>query len=308
MAGILYEWFDVGGGAGFSVRCASLYDASQYWYSVSSGERHGLGIIKHGPDYLMPSCDYEKDICSYTMGGSFFLDKACPHLTISSQGVPNENGGLAVFNHTNNGSSGYPSNQPPLGLYCSTVERYTNKVRGRDYETYDSGLHRDAGLHGVVGSAAAWSGRYESTPHGSLFYFDTNSSVIPTFCSLVATKNAAVIDFALRYDQYDPREQSYWSNFPFRGTEYSSSSGPNFYVANAVGGAPVFKTTKSLGIQIDIDGTTHDLYLIALDTPRQDVVYYKYFEPLWYKIQPVSGSVGSVYILDEWVTIHKPAA
>lgn len=90
------------------------------------------------------------------------------------------------------------------------------------------------------------------------------------------------------------------------GIQTTALTGRIFYVANAVGGAPVFKTTKSLGIQIDIDGTTHDLYLIALDTPRQDVVYYKYFEPLWYKIQPVSGSVGSVYILDEWVTIHKP--
>ena len=290
------------------MRCANLYDASQFWYNESSGERHGLGIIKLGNDYLMPSCDYERDICSYTMGGTYFRDSDCPHLTISSQGVPNENEKLAVFNHTDNSSSGYPSNQPPLGMYCATVARYTDKVRGRDYETYDSGLHRAAGLHGVVGSAAAWSGRYEDTPHPSLFYFDSESSVIPTFCSLIATNNLSVTDFALRYDQYDPREQSYWSDFPFRGTSYSSTTGPNFYVETAVEGSPVFKTTKSLGIQIDINGSSHNLFLVALDTPRQSVASYKYFTPLWYKVQPVSGSVGSLYILDEWVTIHKPNA
>lgn len=304
MAGTIYEWYSISSSSGAPVRCASLYDASQFWYNVSSGERHGLGIIKLGNDYLMPSCDYERDICSYTMGGTYFRDSACPHLTISSQGIPNENGKLAVFKHTDNSSSGYPAVNPPLGLYCSTIARYTDKVRGRDYETYDSSLHRDAGLHGVVGSAAAWQGRYEDTPHPSLFYFDSVSSIIPTFCSLVAVNNARVTDMVLRYDQYDPRTRTYWSETPFRVS--SSSVGPNFYVNVASNNYPVFKTTKYLNTQIDIDGTTHDLFLIALDTPSTATYQYKYFEPLWYKIQPVSGSVGSVYILDEWVTIHKP--
>ncbi len=284
------------------VRAGHIYDASQYWYNVSSGERHGLGIIKLGPHYLLPSCDYERDICAYSIGGTYFRDSACPRLTVNANGVMSENGKLAVFNHNNMGD--YAS--PPLGKYVSTVARYTDKVRGRDYDTYDTQLHREAGLDGIVNSDTAWTGRYATTPHGSLFYFDMSNPNAPCWCSLIAVRNLFVTDIIIRSSHYDPRDNPFWSDFWFRNVIGPDSYGETYYVSGQV--LPKLKVIRNLYSPVTISGEVHELYMVSLDWPRyENPGNFTFVESPWYKVQPTDGEAGSLYVLDEWVTIHKPS-
>ncbi len=304
VAGVMYMSIFPSPNTKVRVRAGHIYDASQYWYNVSSGERHGLGIMKLGRDYLLPSCDYEKDICSYSIGGTYFRDSDCPKLTVSANGVMNENGKLAVFNHNNKGD--YLN--PPLGKYIATTARYTDKVRGRDYNTYDSQLHREAGVNGIVNSDTAWTGWYESTPHGSLFYFDMPNSLSPCWCSLIAVKNLFVTDIIIRAGSLDPRENEFWSDFPFRASVASNSSGPTFYVTTGTSW-PLLKVIRNMYAPVSINGETYELYMVSLDWPRTGQAQnFTYVESPWYKVQPTEGEAGSLYILDEWVTIHKPGS
>lgn len=307
MAGVLYETLNLGGVAVPGIRAAKIYDPSYYWYRVSSGERHGIGIVAlgrgsgNGQDILMPSCDWERDICVYGSGGSYFRDSACPKVSFTANGVPSVIGDMALFNHNNMGD--YIT--PPLGKYCATTRRYTDKMRARDYNTYDSQLHRDAGVSGVVNSDTAWTGRYNDTPHGSLFYFDIQNNRALTFMSLVACKNMFVEDVYVRHKSTDPRTDPFWSNFGF--TSFPSDSGPTYYVEYASGRVmPRRKVIRSLGTSITISGDSYDLYQVYGEFPPTDYIAWEFAEGPWYKLNPQSGVASSMYVLEEWVTVHKP--
>ena len=306
MAGVLYNHANYAG-TNFLVRTAKLYDPSLYWYHVSSGERHGIGIVAlgrgrgNGQDILMPSCDWERDICVYGSGGSYFRDRACPSVSFSSQGVPNVSGDMALFNH--NDMSGYIA--PSLGYYCVTTKRYTDKIRARDYNTYDSQLHRDAGVSGIINSSAALNGRYEDTPHGSLFGFDIQNNRALTFMALVACRNLSVTDVLCRSSANDPRTEPFWSNFGFKA--FPVYAGPTFYVpAESMSRYPLRKVIRSLDASIEINGNSYLLYQVYGEMAHFDYINWDYAEGPWYKILPESGKVSSMYVLEEWVTVHKP--
>ena len=309
MAGVLYNYANYAG-ANFRVLSAKLYDPSYYWYRVSSGERHGIGIVAlgrgsgNGQDILMPSCDWERDICVYGSGGSYFRDSACPNVSFDANGVPSVGGDMALFNQ--NDMSGYVS--PPLGYYCATTRRYTDKIRARDYSTYDSRLHRDAGVSGITNSSAALTGRYDDTPHGSLFYFDIPNNHALTFMSLVACRNLSVTDVCYRSSDFDPRENPYWSDFFFRSYPDFSDAGPTFYVNAPVvtQNYPRRKVIRSLNTAIEINGNSYQLYQVYGEKPYGDYINWDYAELPWYKILPESGKASSMYVLEEWVTVHKP--
>lgn len=308
MAGVLYNYANYAG-TDFLVRTAKLYDPSLYWYRVSSEERHGIGIVAlgrgsgNGQDILMPSCDWERDICVYGSGGSYFRDSACPKVSFNANGVPSISGDMALFNHNNMGD--YIA--PPLGKYCATTKRYTDKLRARDYNTYDSQLHRDVGVSGMVNSDTAWTGRYNDTPHGSLFYFDIPNNRALTFMSLVACRNMFVADLYVRKMSSDPREEPYWSNFGFK--EFPDTSGPTYYVPTSSAPNsryPMRKVMRSLGATVSIDGNDHLLYQVYGEFPGTDYIGWNYVEGPWYKVSPQDGVASSMYVLEEWVTIHKP--
>ena len=306
MAGVLYHYANYAG-HNFLVRAAKLYDPSLYWYPVSSGERHGIGIVAlgrgsgNGQDILMPSCDWERDICVYGSGSSYFRDSACPSVSFDANGVPSIGGDMALFKHNNMGE--YIN--PPLGFYCATTKRYTNKIRARDYNTYDSQLHRDAGVTGIVNSDTAWTGRYDDTPHGSLFYFDIQNNRALTFMSLVACRHISIDDIRVRHMSSDPRNEPFWSHFGFKS--FSSNPGPTYYVEYVAGSAmPLLKVIRSLNTSVTISGSAYDLYQVYGEFPPTEIVGWEFVEGPWYKITPQDGVAGSMYVLEEWVTVHKP--
>lgn len=306
MAGVIYKNATIGGSVVPGIRAAKLYDPSLYWYRTSSGERTGIGIIalgkgNGGRDILLPSCDWERDICVYGSGGQYFRDSACPKVSFTSGGVPSVTGSMALFNHNNMGQ--YIT--PPLGWYCATTARYTGKIEARDYDTYDTQLHRDAGVSGMVNSNTAWTGRYEETPHGSLFNFDITNNRALTFMALVACRNMSVDDIYVRHMGSDPRNEPYWSNFGFYG--FPSNAGPTYYVEYAAGRVmPQRKVIRSLSTSITISGSAYSLYQVYGEFAPTEVVGWEFAEGLWFKITPQNGVAGSMYVLEEWVTCHKP--
>ena len=316
---MLLESIDYGGGTILpGLRVAKLYDASLYWYGVSSGQRHGLGIIGigrggSGYDLLLPSLDWEKDICAYTLGGSYFRDANCPNITIASNGQINLSSGIACFNH-NHVVSGFFNNLP-LGTYCASTVEYKSKIVGSDYKTtYDSLMHRRAGQDGLTDTDAVldvWK-TYEDFPRPSLFFYDVSNGYFPTYVSLVATRNMWVDDVAWRIDQYDPARPSMrWCDFNFTMASSIPGTGnaPTFYVPSDTGNVfPVPFAIRNIG-NMDIGGDTYTLNMINVDFSQNSIISAsRYAESLWYKVRRQDETKsGKMYILDEWVTIHKPA-
>ena len=314
MAGVLLENIDYGGGlVAYGVRVGKVYDASLYWYGVSSGERHGLGLIgigrsDNGRDMLLPSLDWDRDICAYTLGGEYFRDSACPKISIASNGVINVSGDMAVFNH----NYVYPSLRIlglPLGKHCASSRAYTSKLRARDYDTYDSRLHRSAGVSGLTDSdTAKGEYGYVDLPHGSLFLFDNYNGVAPTFCSLLAIRNMNIKGVHLRKGQDDPRS-GYWHDFVYDPPPEGNA--PTFYVPNNQSSqhqATFFM--RNLNSQVQIGNDLYYLFMVSVDYPTSSGSgnMWTYFESPWYEVQNYDGESGSMYILDEWVTIHKPTS
>lgn len=313
MSGVLLENIDYGGGlVAYGVRAAKVYDPSLYWFNVSSGERHGLGIICLGKgngsrDFLLPSLDWERDVCAYTMGGEYFRDSGCPKISIASNGVINASGDIAVFNHNYN----YPALSIlglPLGVHCASTRAYTNKFRARDYDTYDSRLHRSAGVSGLTDSDTA-RGQYDyvDLPHGSLFTCDGNDWSMHTFCSLVALKNMTIDGLHIRRGQNDPRN-GYWHDYNFATP--TETNEPTYYVPfDSTSAMQKTMFIRNLYSTVEINNEQYGLYMVSVDYPSSSVGDngYPYIESLWYEVKNFDGTSGSMYILDEWVTIHKPS-
>lgn len=286
-----------------SVRAMHIYDVYKYFRNISDTGRIGVGIIKKGQDYLVPPCDYERDICCYVSGGytSYSRNYNCPHIEFAANGQIMSHYGLAIL---------YKSDDyiHPRGHYISTTAGCTDKFRGRDYDTYDQYLHRDAGIAGI--------GIYDDTgpdetPHGSSFFFDISNAVAPTYTALVAANNVAIKGLGLRHLSYKP--------------DYTDRVSVNNYVAHFLNKSFNFYTrryypgdvlttyemlSRRLNKTVTINGETMDLYAVTLDYPYSgsaDGVQWKYFESPYLVVhRPNTSKTGTLYILDECVTIHKP--
>ena len=57
---------------------------------------------------------------------------------------------------------------------------------------------------------------------------------------------------------------------------------------------------------IEINGNSYQLYQVYGEKPYGDYINWDYAELPWYKILPESGKASSMYVLEEWVTVHKP--
>lgn len=315
MAGVLLESVEVDEGEYYGgLRAVKIYDASLYWYNVSSGERHGLGIIgvgrdDGGRDILLPSLDWERDICAYTLGGGYFRDKSCPNVTIGSNGVIAVSSSMMCFNYNKAISLWLNAS---LGIYCASTPGYTDKLRARDYSTYDSSLHRRAGQSGVVDTDTVVdpNHNYDYFPRPSLFFYDITNSYVPTYCSLLACKNIYVDDVLLRHGQNDPASAG-WDDFVPRVASKIPgvmSYGPTFYVPSVTGSLGQMQFLNRYIGTIEIDGDSYNLHMVNIDYPRT-LLYAncKYAETPLYKINRNDTSKGGkMYILDEWVTLHKP--
>ena len=69
---------------------------------------------------------------------------------------------------------------------------------------------------------------------------------------------------------------------------------------------PRRKVIRSLNTAIEINGNSYQLYQVYGEKPYGDYINWDYAELPWYKILPESGKASSMYVLEEWVTVHKP--
>lgn len=309
MAGTLYKYVDFGTGP-VAVRAAHLYDPSLYWYGVSSGQRDGIGIIARGrgngsKDLLLPSLDWERDICVYASGGDTFRNYQCPKVSFTANGVPSVANGMAYFNHNDDEYAPSHGSGFHLGKYCATTYRYTRKIQARDYDTYDSQLHRLEGVTGMVNSFNAFHGNQSETPHGSVFVYDNVNAIEPTFLSLVALRNMFIGDVCARHTSSDTaslwREWSWIPGPTSAGYTFyvGATESPNRYVRRTV--------VRNLYKTVSIDGQDHTLYMVSLEFPRSAVGNkWSLVEGPWYELLPQSDVASSMYVLEEWVTCHKP--
>ena len=307
MAGIIYKTFP---DLNVNVRACHIYDPSLYFYGASSGERHGLGLIRLGKDCLLPSMDASRDICCYADGALDFRDSQCPYINWAANGQFSSTG-LAVYyrREDDTSSSNPPNNRPTRGYYCSRTARRTTKFQGDDYETYDSILHRNAGVAGNLDNTE-W---YENTARGSLFYFDSANMWAPTFTALIACRNAYVYGVTVRHAQHDPMVQSTISELYYRGLGTTTTN--NFYVTSAdklINNQPLYICTiHRLNHQVTIDSQQYDLVVADFNMAYSSGVpwgaSWTYVESPWWNVKRIDETVnGRVYFLDEYVTIHKP--
>ena len=214
---------------------------------------------------------------------------------------------MAVFNHDRTSSrfSGLP-----ISLYCSSSDRSTYKISARDYQTYDPSFYRTAGIAGVTDtSTAEQQYLYSDLPHGSQFTFDITFANRPSLLSLLAVRNMNVTGVYWRFNTASSFDNSnYWRSYSF--TNSLTGDGPNFYSGNYDGqkvSCP-FVSIRSYGT-ISISSVTYTLVMVSIDWSITGANHMA-FEAPWYQLYPTGdpASVGgcSAYLLDEWVTIHKP--
>ena len=305
MSGAMYKYVDFGTGTPILVRGAHLYDPSLYWYGASSGERNGIGLIAvgkgSGRDLVLPSLDWEKDICVYGSGGDHFRNSECPKVSFTANGVPSVNSEMCLYNF--NDEDYRPSGSGlTLGKYCATTAKFTRKIKARDYDTYDSQLHRKAGVSGIVNAFNAFHGDNVDTPHGSVFVYDNVNAIEPTFLSLVALRNMFIGKIFGRHDSADEPNWRAWV-----WTPALTNDGYTFYVGPSAGKYVRQTVVRNLNKTVTIDGNTHYLYMVAVDFPRSSSGnLWSYAEGPWYEVVPDSGVASSMYVLEEWVTCHKP--
>lgn len=287
-----------------------MYDPAAYWFGIpDTGERHGIGVIGRGRgdggrDVLLPSCDWVEDSCVYNLGALYFRDTNCPNITIAANGTISASK-LAVFNHDQSSSS-FPD--MPIGLYCASSGRSTYKIMARDYQTYDPLFHRAAGIAGIVNTATAEVlYNYSDLAHGSQFNFDVFFATSPSLLSLWAVRNMSVNDVWWRFSLDPFNDSALWRTYDF--IQSPKGNGVNFYARTMNQNVAVpYTSIRSYGT-LDIGGVTHTLVMVSVDW------YYgganrKNLEAPYYRLYPTAdpSSVGgcSAYLLDEWVTVHKP--
>lgn len=287
-----------------------MYDPAAYWFGIpDTGERHGIGVIGRGRgsggrDILLPSCDWVEDSCVYNLGALYFRDTNCPNITIATNGRISASK-LAVFNHDRSSSS---FQDMPIGLYCASSDRSTYKITARDYQTYDSLFHRVAGVAGIVDTATAEAQyNYSDLAHGSQFNFDVFFGTSASLLSLWAVRNMSVNDLWWRFTGNEFDDTTWWKNYSFRKS--LTGSGVNFYARTfSQNVATPYTSIRSYGT-LDIGGVTHTLVMVSYDWPYNGSAG-KSFESPYYRLYSTAdpSSVGgcSAYLLDEWVTIHKP--
>jgi hypothetical protein len=308
MAGIIYKTFP---DFNVNVRACHIYDPSAFFYGASSGERHGLGLIKLGKDCLTPSMDASRDICCYADGALDFRDSQCPYINWAANGQFSSTGLAVLYRRQDEPSSVHPNpnNRPTRGYYCSRVARQTTKFKGDDYDTYDSILHRNAGVAGNVDSSAL----YEDTARGSLFYFDSANMWCPTFTALFACRNAYVHGVTVRHSKYDPMEQSTIQELYYKGLGTITTN--NYYVTSAdklINNQGLYICTiHPLYQQVTIDSQQYDLVVGDFNMPYSSGVpwggTWTYVESPWWNVKRDDETAnGRVYFLDEYITIHKP--
>ena len=292
-----------------ALRPFKLYDASEYWFGTSSGERHGIGVLargreNNGRDLLLPSMDWVEDACVYNLGALYFRDTNCPNITIATNGRISASN-LAVFYHDRSSSA---FQDMPIGLYCASSGRSTYKIMARDYQTYDSLFHRVAGVAGIVDTATAEAQyNYSDLAHGSQFNFDVYFGTAPSLLSLWAVRNMSVNDLWWRFTPNEFDDTTWWKHYTFKKS--LTGSGVNFYARTfSQNVATPYTSIRSYGT-LDIGGVTHTLVMVSYDLPYNGS-HGRSFESPYYRLSATAdpSSVGgcSAYLLDEWVTVHKP--
>lgn len=289
-----------------------MYDPAAYWFSIpDTGERHGIGVIGRGRgdggrDILLPSCDWVEDSCVYNLGALYFRDTSCPKIAIATNGAISASK-LAVFNHDRSSSS-FPG--MPIGLYCASSDRSTYKIAARDYQTYDPLFHRAAGIAGIVNTETAETlYNYSDLAHGSQFNFDVFFSTASSLLSLWAVRNMSVNDVWWRFSLEPFNDSARWKTYDF--TQSSTGNGINYYarIFNQNVAVP-YTSIRSYGT-LDIGGVTHTLVMVSVDWAYGGANR-KNFEAPYYWLYPTAdpSSVGgcSAYLLDEWITVHKPVS
>lgn len=310
MSGILVKYLDFGGGDVLPVRAIHLYDPFEYFVHVSGNGRIGAGIVRKGLDSLVPPCEYERDICCYLNGAQFAYNTSCPHIDYAANGQVSISG-LAVLYK----SSGGGILNAPRGHYVSTTVRSVDKFQGRDYSVYDSQLHRRAGVQGIFN----WGDdipAYETLPHGSVFLFDIDNVLLPSYTAIIAVNNTNVSGIGFRSYNYDPEDYGGLDNSTLnRYIANADSVGYNYYSyrygTNAVVNRPMnHLIIRSLYKTVSIGGVSHDIFAITFDAPYNGSSsgnMAKYVESPYLCVnRNDTTKVGSLYILDECVTVHKP--
>lgn len=310
MSGILMKNLDLDAGQFVSVRAMHIYDVYEYHRHISGMGRLGVGIISKGQDLLVPPCEYERDLCCYVNGAPFWQNSGCPHIKFAANGQLMEHYGLAII-HKQNGDQ-----FEPRGHYVSTVVRSTDKFTGRDYETYDTQLHRGEGVAGIYEYGSTIPA-YEEVPHGSYFFFDVNNVIAPTYTALVALDNISIKGLGLVHLSYVP---DYDNSFSFSGyIDGDLDNGPrglNWYTyryrnlpSGQIHDTPVVMA-RPLNKYVTIDGETLGLYAVTFDHQfggSFDGNTWKYFEcPYIHIVRADTTKTGTLYVLDECITIHKP--
>lgn len=293
---------------------------------------YSLGYIKKGNDYLFPALDYEKDICMYKMGSNFTDPASCPKFSMNSNGRPL----AAQYMSYTSTPTDWPWNAADIPyipswsserFFISHTYRYTSKIQARDYETYDSSLHRRAGVTGGLAPVDLLGQAYSELPHGSVFYFDIANNWLPTSVLLVATFNMSIVGYAYRHSNVSYSSTPYWGYVrdgdysKYSSGDLSTISVPNtimrlgytYYCRPPSDGSAVglyyYYVYEIPHITIVIDGNPHRLVLIMIDSlySASGTLNWKTFESPMLQVKREDTSMAaSCYILDEAITIHKP--
>jgi len=320
MSGGMY--IPVGTGSNNFRRTYNLFKST-----TNSTVRYSLGCIKMGNDYLFPGLDYEKDICTYLMGSNFNDPANCPKFSMNSAGRPLAGQYMSYTSTPTDWpwiSADIPSmSSSSSNRYCiSHTYRYTNKIKARDYETYDSSLHRRAGVTGGLEPVNLLGQTYDELPHGSVFYFDIENNWLPTCALLVATFNMSIAGYAFRHSNAGYASTLRWGYV--RDGNYSQYTSGDFRTlgrtdsGNTLGRTYYCRESSNLyyfyvyhipKITVTIGGNPHTLYLVMIDSAYYSgtSLSWKTFEtPMLQVRRDDTSMAASCYILDEAVTIHKP--
>ena len=317
MAGIMYRWWyfdalDVW----WITRGVHLYNPVSYFHGTGDADRYGLGLIKFGDDYLVPSLDYNRDICCYIRGADsiYTSNAACPYFALPTNHAPTTTRIAALYNNSSDMTIGMIG-APNSGYWVGTTLRSTDKLRGSTYDTYDTSLHHTAGRAGITTSAMMDFKNYDDSGryHSALYYFDFVNKHVPTYCALLATNNITIKSIGVRHGSTAP---TYISSLGGFYVELLDERGSNFYYNSVTGNQPfraegrlIYNEDGSLKT-VTINNTEYILEFVSLTMPMSDSGnQYAYFEtPYLNVIRTDNSKIGKMYFLDECITIHRPDA
>lgn len=318
MAGILYKWYNIAGIIDVIGRGIHLYKISQYWHGNGDNDRYGIGLIKYGNDYLLPSLDYNRDICCYIRGADtiYTSNAACPNFTIMANGQPNCRL-CAVYAGDAIGYNGSTAD----GYWVGTTLRTTEKLRGSIYNTVDSQVHHDAGRAGIMTASMVDYSSYDASDryHAALYYHDFNYNFYSNYIQLAAVRNMVPNHLAIRHANFAPqRINDMTAGAIFNFFDNGQFSHRNYYYNYDDNNPYAMGTNNVYWLQyrwvedkdgnrmtVTINSNSYDLIVIIFDPP---VANYnaRYFEVPYVQYNRVdSTTVGSVFILDECITIHR---